>query len=37
MEKDFEILPYIDKLSNYFTQLNLAWLKKYFEVEPLDD
>ncbi len=37
MEKNFEILPYSDKLSNYFTQLNLAWVKKYFEVEPLDE
>ena len=31
-----EIISFKDELSKYFTDLNLAWLRKYFEVEPID-
>ena len=31
-----EILPYEDQYANYFRDLNLAWLKKYFFVEDHD-
>ena len=36
MEKNIEIIGFSEELSNYFTELNLAWLKKYFVVEPID-
>lgn len=31
-----EIIGFKDELAEYFTKLNLAWLKKYFVVEPVD-
>src|ERR1051325_3930967 len=31
-----EIISFKDELSKYFTDLNLVWLRKYFEVEPID-
>jgi len=36
MESNLEIVPYNDELSNHFTDLNLAWLNKYFVVETID-
>src|SRR4030095_14219466 len=34
---NIEIISFTDELSSLFKTLNLAWLKKYFEVEPLDE
>lgn len=31
-----EFLSFNDSLANEFSQMNLAWVKKYFEVEPAD-
>jgi len=31
-----EIISFRDELAKHFTDLNLAWLKKYFVVEPID-
>lgn len=31
-----EIIGFKDELAKYFTHLNLAWLKKYFVIEPMD-
>ena len=36
METNIEIIGFKDELAEYFTRLNLAWLKKYFVVEPVD-
>ena len=36
METNIEIIGFKDELAEYFTKLNLAWLKKYFVVEPVD-
>ena len=36
METNIEIIGFKDELAEYFTKLNLAWLKKYFEVEAID-
>ena len=36
MEPGIEIIGFKDELAKYFTKLNLAWLKKYFVVEPVD-
>lgn len=33
---NIEIIEFRDELATYFTNLNIAWLKKYFVVEPLD-
>ena len=32
-----EFLSFSDSLANEFSQMNLAWVKKYFEVEPADE
>jgi ribosomal protein S18 acetylase RimI-like enzyme len=32
-----EIIPYDEKYAQYFYDLNVAWLKKYFYVEPYDE
>jgi ribosomal protein S18 acetylase RimI-like enzyme len=32
-----EIIGFRNELAKYFTELNLAWIKKYFEVEPMDE
>ena len=32
-----EILEFNDNLAPHFRDLNLAWIKKYFTVEPMDD
>ena len=36
METNIEIIGFKDEFAQYFTKLNLSWLKKYFEVEPVD-
>lgn len=33
---DVRFIEYEPELSKYFTELNLAWVEKYFVVEPLD-
>jgi len=33
---DIEIIKFSDEYSKYFTDLNMAWLQKYFVVEPID-
>ena len=35
-EKDIEIVPFRPELAPYFRDLNIAWLEKYFLVEPKD-
>ena len=32
-----EFLSFIDSLANEFSQMNLAWVKKYFKVELTDE
>ncbi|MCW8808267.1 MAG: bifunctional helix-turn-helix transcriptional regulator/GNAT family N-acetyltransferase [Rhodanobacter sp.] len=32
-----EIVPFEPRLREYFYELNAAWLKKYFVIEPLDE
>ena len=34
---NIEIIGFREDLAVYFTELNLAWLKKYFVVEPIDN
>ena len=36
MEMNIEIIRFREELTVHFTELNLAWLKKYFVVEPID-
>ena len=31
-----EIIPFKEEFASYFYELNVAWLKKYFYVEPYD-
>ncbi|MCM1283774.1 MAG: GNAT family N-acetyltransferase [Muribaculaceae bacterium] len=31
-----EVIPYQEKYKKDFVELNLAWIKKYFKVEPQD-
>lgn len=31
-----EIIDYAPELARYFRELNVEWLEKYFEVEPID-
>ena len=31
-----EFIPFEKSLAKYFTALNLAWVEKYFVVEPMD-
>ena len=33
---DIEIIKFSDEYSKHFTALNIAWLQKYFKVEPID-
>jgi len=33
---NIEIIPFNQTLSKYFTSLNIAWLQKYFTIEPID-
>ena len=37
MEKEIKIIPYREDLAKHFKDLNIAWLKKYFYVEPKDE
>jgi ribosomal protein S18 acetylase RimI-like enzyme len=37
MEGNIEIISFTDELTHHFTNLNKAWVKKYFEIEPLDE
>ncbi len=37
MENKIEIISFTDALAIHFTNLNKAWVKKYFEIEPLDE
>lgn len=32
-----EIIPFKEEFTPYFYELNVAWLKKYFYVEPYDE
>ncbi|MFT7297626.1 MAG: putative acetyltransferase [Sphingobacteriales bacterium] len=34
--RKIEILPYSEDLKKYFKSINMRWLEKYFEVEPID-
>ena len=34
---DLHIVPFQPNLADYFKELNLAWVRKYFFVEPLDE
>lgn len=36
MKTDIEIIEFSDKYSQYFIALNIAWLQRYFVVEPID-
>ncbi|MBC7627316.1 GNAT family N-acetyltransferase [Ferruginibacter sp.] len=37
MKNKIAIIPFGDHLAGHFAALNKAWLKKYFEVEALDE
>jgi ribosomal protein S18 acetylase RimI-like enzyme len=37
MENTISIISFKDELAYHFTNLNKAWVKKYFEIEPLDE
>lgn len=37
MEKEVEIIPFRKELASRFKDLNIAWLEKYFYVEPYDE
>ena len=37
MDNNILIIPFTDQLAVHFTNLNKAWVKKYFEIEPLDE
>jgi ribosomal protein S18 acetylase RimI-like enzyme len=37
MENEIEIIPYRKELASHFRALNVAWLEKYFYVEPKDE
>ena len=32
-----EIIPFVSQYQSAFKQLNLAWLEKFFKVEPIDE
>ena len=36
MSATIQIIPYRDDLLPYFRDFNIAWLEKYFYVEPID-
>jgi ribosomal protein S18 acetylase RimI-like enzyme len=36
MSKEIRIINFDENLSRYFRDLNVAWLQKYFYVEPVD-
>src|SRR4026207_1839542 len=37
MEMNIEMIGFREELAVYFAELNLAWLKKYFIAEPIDN
>ena len=37
MSNQIEIIAYKDVLAHHFKELNVAWLQKYFYVEPIDE
>ncbi len=37
MNEQVEIIPFDESLLAHFKELNVAWLKKYFYVEPIDE
>ncbi len=37
MSDRIEIITFEDSLVSYFRDLNIAWLEKYFYVEPIDE
>jgi ribosomal protein S18 acetylase RimI-like enzyme len=37
LEKEIEIIPFKKELASSFKALNIAWLEKYFSVEPHDE
>ena len=37
MDTEITIVDFEDAFTNAFKQLNVAWLKKYFVVEPIDE
>ena len=37
MNPDLEIIPFKEEYSQQFYDLNAAWLKKYFYIEPYDE
>ena len=37
MEKTLDIIDFEPSLAKHFAQLNLAWIEKYFKVEPIDE
>jgi ribosomal protein S18 acetylase RimI-like enzyme len=36
MQEEIEIIPFRKELAPFFRELNMAWLEKYFYVEPID-
>lgn len=37
MSVDVNIIPFSEELAVYFTNLNKAWVEKYFTIEPADE
>jgi hypothetical protein len=37
MQESIEIIPFDKQYTVYFRELNVAWLQKYFFVEPIDE
>ena len=37
LKQEIEIIPFEDKYSKYFYDLNAEWLKKYFYIESYDE
>ena len=33
---EIKIIEFSDEYAKFFTSLNVAWLEKYFVVEPMD-
>jgi tryptophan synthase alpha chain len=37
VKEAIQVIPFDASLASYFTNLNLAWIRKYFTVEPKDE
>ena len=37
LESNLHIIEFRDELADHFKNLNIAWLQKYFYVEPIDE